>query len=86
MEGAQELGSMPRMPGPPKEFVRGSTNNRPFRPGGLEGSQALQRSLPEGAHSGDWVHEVIHGGHAQNVPPSSKNGLDLGSLKVLVSK
>ncbi|XP_042452594.1 DExH-box ATP-dependent RNA helicase DExH11-like isoform X1 [Zingiber officinale] len=81
MEGAQELGSMPRMPGPPKEFVRGSTNNRPFRPGGLEGSQALQRSLPEGAHSGDWVHEVIHGGHAQNVPPSSKNGLDLGSLK-----
>ncbi|XP_074585341.1 DExH-box ATP-dependent RNA helicase DExH11-like isoform X2 [Curcuma longa] len=81
MEGAQELGSIPRMPGPPKEFVRGSTNNRPFRPGGLKGSQALQRNLPDGAHSGDWVHEVIHGCHAQNVPPSSKKGLDLGSLK-----
>ncbi|KAJ8458801.1 hypothetical protein OPV22_031727 [Ensete ventricosum] len=81
MEGAQDSGSMPRMPGPAKDFVRGSTNSRPFRPGGLDGSQALARNLPEDALSGEWVCKVLDGGPAETVPPSFKKGLDLGDLK-----
>ncbi|CAL9777952.1 unnamed protein product [Musa acuminata subsp. burmannicoides] len=81
MEGAQDSGSMPRMPGPAKDFVRGSTNSRPFRPGGLDGSQALARNPPEGALSGEWVRKVLDGGPAETVPPSFKKGLDLGDLK-----
>ncbi|URE37997.1 DSHCT (NUC185) domain [Musa troglodytarum] len=81
MEGAQDSGSMPRMPGPAKDFVRGSTNSRPFRPGGLDGSQASARSLPEDALSGEWIHKVLDGGPAETVPPSFKKGLDFGDLK-----
>lgn len=71
------------MPGPAKDFVRGGVNNRPFRPGGLVGSPS-ERSLPEGAKNGDWVHEIIDGGVAQSLPPSFKKGLDLGCLKVSI--
>ncbi|KAJ4965981.1 hypothetical protein NE237_017830 [Protea cynaroides] len=81
MEGAQDSGSMPRMPGPSKDFVRGNINNRPFRPGGLDDSQSSERILPEGACNGDWVREVLDGGPAQVIPPSFKKGLDLGDLK-----
>ncbi|XP_043721889.1 DExH-box ATP-dependent RNA helicase DExH11 isoform X1 [Telopea speciosissima] len=81
MEGAQDSGSMPRMPGPAKDFVRGTTNNRPFRPGGLDDSQSSERILPDGACNGDWVREVLDGGPAQVIPPSCKHGLDLGDLK-----
>ncbi|THU46300.1 hypothetical protein C4D60_Mb09t03470 [Musa balbisiana] len=86
MEGAQDSGSMPRMPGPAKDFVRGSTNSRPFRPGGLDGSQALARNLPEGALSGEWVRKVLDGGPAETVPPSFKKGLDFGDLKLCYGK
>lgn len=81
MEGVQDSGASPRMPGPPKDFVRGSTNSRPFRPGGLHDSQSLERSLPEGARNGDWVRELIDGGVAQAAPPGFKKGLDLGYLE-----
>ncbi|XP_010928932.1 DExH-box ATP-dependent RNA helicase DExH11 isoform X2 [Elaeis guineensis] len=79
--GPQDSGTLGRMPGPAKDFVRGSMNNRPFRPGGLDDSQALERALPEGACNGEWVREVINGGVAQAVPPSFKKGLELGCLK-----
>lgn len=69
------------MPGPAKDFVRGSINNRPFRPGGLVDSPT-ERSIPEGAQNGDWLREIIDGGVAQSIPPSFKKGLDLGCLKV----
>lgn len=80
--GAQESGSLPRVAGPAKDFVRGSINNRPFRPGGLDDSKSLERVLPDGASNGEWVHELLIGGSAQAVPPSFKQGLDLGDLKV----
>lgn len=80
MKGAQDSSILPRMPGPAKDFVRGSINNRPFHPGGLDNSQ-LERTLPEGAQNGEWVREIIDGGIAQSVPPSFKKGLDLGYLK-----
>ncbi|KAF5185551.1 Dexh-box atp-dependent rna helicase dexh11 [Thalictrum thalictroides] len=80
MEGAHESGSTPRMPGPAKDFVRGSIGSRPFRPGGLDASHSSQRIIPEGARNGEWVREIINGGHAQAVPPGFKNGLDLGDL------
>ncbi|KAK9940700.1 hypothetical protein M0R45_017345 [Rubus argutus] len=78
---AQESGSLPRMAGPAKDFVRGSISNRPFRPGGLDDSQSLERSLPAGASNGEWVHQLLIGGPAQSVPPSFKQGLDLGYLQ-----
>lgn len=79
--GAQESGPLPRTSA--KDFVRGSINNRPFRPGGLDDSQGLERTLPPGASNGEWVLEIFNGGPAQTIPPSSKQGLDLGFLKVI---
>lgn len=70
------------MIGPARDFVHGSVNNRPFRPGGLDDSQSLDRIPPLGACNGDWVQEVLNGGPALVVPPSFKQGLDLGDLKV----
>uniref|UniRef100_A0A1J3FE68 Helicase SKI2W n=1 Tax=Noccaea caerulescens TaxID=107243 RepID=A0A1J3FE68_NOCCA len=80
MYGDQDSGFFPRMVGPPKDFLRGSVNNRPFRPGGLEDSQSSERILPDGVCNGQWVQEVLNGGPAQTVPPSFKQSLDLGDL------
>ncbi|XP_024988719.1 DExH-box ATP-dependent RNA helicase DExH11 isoform X1 [Cynara cardunculus var. scolymus] len=70
-----------RISGPPKDFVKGSINNRPFRPGGLDDSQSMGRTFPEGASNGEWVREVLNGAPAQVIPPSFKEGMDLGELK-----
>ncbi|EAY84566.1 hypothetical protein OsI_05937 [Oryza sativa Indica Group] len=78
-------GITPRMPGPAKDFVRGSVNSRPFRPGGLHddaaAAAALEKAFPEGARNGDWVRELMSGGPAQVNPPGFRKGLDLGNLK-----
>ncbi|KAI4305143.1 hypothetical protein L6164_028529 [Bauhinia variegata] len=79
--GTEDSAPLPRTSGPAKDFVRGSINNRPFRPGGLDNSQVLERILPEAASNGEWVQEILKGGPAQTVPPSFKQGLDLGALK-----
>lgn len=79
--GAVESGPLPRTSA--KDFVRGSINNRPFRPGGLDDSQSLERILPPGATNGEWVREILNGGPAQTIPPSLKQGLDLGALRVI---
>ncbi|KAF3948404.1 hypothetical protein CMV_025592 [Castanea mollissima] len=79
--GAQ--GSLPRTAGPAKDFLRGSMNNCPFRPGGLDESQSLERIHPEGASNGEWVREVLNGGPAQAVTPSLKKGMDHGNLKAI---
>ncbi|KAL5748007.1 hypothetical protein ACOSQ2_025304 [Xanthoceras sorbifolium] len=79
--GAQDSGPLPSMVGPARDFVRGSINNRPFRPGGLEESQSLERILSDDASNGEWVRELLNGGPVQVVPPSFKQGLDLGELK-----
>ncbi|XP_062085110.1 DExH-box ATP-dependent RNA helicase DExH11 isoform X2 [Humulus lupulus] len=78
---AQESGSLPRMNGTAKDFLRGSINNRPFRPGGLDDSQSLERVLPDGASNGEWVRELLNGGPSQTIPPGFKQGLELGELK-----
>lgn len=80
--GDQDFGPLPRVAGPAKDFLRGSINNRPFRPGGLEDTQSLDRIFPDGATNGEWVHEVLKGGPTQAIPPSLKEGLDLGDIKV----
>lgn len=82
MMGAQDSGPFPRMPGPAKDFVRGSINNRPFHPGGLE--ESLEKILPDGATNGEWVQEILNGGPAQKIVPSLKQGLDLGEPKVVL--
>lgn len=79
--GADDSGALPRIVGPPKDFVRGSINSRPFRPGGLDDSPSLGRVVPDGATNGEWVREVLNGGPAQTAPPSFKQGPDLGDLK-----
>lgn len=83
MIGSQDSCPFPRIAGPAKDFVRGSINNRPFRPGGLEDSQSLERILPDGASNGDWVQEMLNGGPVQVIPPSFKQGVDFGELKVI---
>lgn len=82
MEVGHDTGTLPRVPGPVKDFVRGSMNSSPFRPGGLEYSQSSDFVLPKGANPGDWVHEVLNGGPPQVVPPGFKQGLAFGPLKV----
>lgn len=81
-EGAQDSGALPRMPGPAKDFVRGSINNRPFHPGGLDDFSSLERTVSDSARNGGWVSELLSGGPSQNVPPSFKQGVDFGCLKV----
>ncbi|XP_025811051.1 DExH-box ATP-dependent RNA helicase DExH11 isoform X3 [Panicum hallii] len=83
--GSGTVGLAPRMPGPAKDFVRGSINNRPFRPGGLQDDDveaaALEKAFPEGARNGDWMRELMTGGPAQVAPPGFRKGLELGQLK-----
>lgn len=79
--GAKDSGALPRIVGPAKDFVRGSINNRPFHPGGLDNTDSLGKILPDGACNGEWVKEVLDGGPAQVVPPGFKDGLDFGDLK-----
>lgn len=80
--GSDDSDVLPRIAGPPKDFVKGSINSRPFRPGGLEDSRSAGRIFPDGAANGDWFWEVLNGGPAQALPPSFKQGMDLGTLKV----
>ncbi|CAK7331344.1 unnamed protein product [Dovyalis caffra] len=82
---AQDSAPLPRVAGPAKDFVRGSINNRPFRPGGFEDSQNIDRILPDGVTKSEWIREVLNGGPAQTVAPSLKQGLDLGDLKAYPS-
>ncbi|PPD69482.1 hypothetical protein GOBAR_DD33644 [Gossypium barbadense] len=78
--GGETRGSFPRASnGAANDIVRGSINNRPFRPGGLE-DQSLERIFPDGASNGEWVREVLNGGPAQTIPPGFKQGLKLGDL------
>lgn len=84
MLGDEESGPLPRASGSAKDFVRGSINSRPFRPGGLDNSQTLNRILPEGASNGEWVREILNGGPPQTIPPGFKQGLDLGAFKVAI--
>ncbi|KAF5786110.1 putative RNA helicase [Helianthus annuus] len=67
-----------RISGPPKDFVKGSLNNRPFRPGGLDDSQSMGRTFPDGASNGEWVHELLIGAPPQVIPPTFKQGINLG--------
>jgi antiviral helicase SKI2 len=93
MEGAQEdVGGLNKLPGPAKDFVRGSLNNRPFRPGGVQSSNvpthADQPNSDKGALHANWVRELIHpviggGPLPQTVPPTFRKGLQLGPLKVV---
>nr|XP_043623499.1 DExH-box ATP-dependent RNA helicase DExH11 [Erigeron canadensis] len=70
-----------RISGPPKDFVKGSISNRPFRPGGLDDSHSTGTTFPDGASNGEWVREVLNGASAQVIPPSFKQGMDVGNLK-----
>lgn len=82
--GAEDSGALPRIVGPAKDFVRGSINNRPFRPGGLDKTDSLEKILPDGACNGEWALELLHGGPAQVIPPGFRDGLDLGQLEVML--
>ncbi|KAM7520782.1 hypothetical protein LguiB_019744 [Lonicera macranthoides] len=40
--------------------------------------------IPDGASNGEGVWEVVNGGPAQTIPPSFKQGVDLGTLKAAI--
>lgn len=82
--GATDTGALPRIVGPAKDFVRGSLNNRPFHPGGLDNAESIGKIHPVGACNGEWARELLQGGPAQVLPPGFKDGLDLGDLKVML--
>lgn len=84
--GSQDSGALPRIVGPAKDFVRGSINNRPFRPGGLDNTDSLGKIHPDGACNGEWARGLLRGESAQIRPPGFKDGLDLGELKVMHSR
>lgn len=52
---SQNSSSVLRKPGHPEDFVRGSTLNHPFRPGGFDLPQSSGKTVPEGALNGDWL-------------------------------
>ncbi|XP_073149215.1 DExH-box ATP-dependent RNA helicase DExH11 isoform X2 [Henckelia pumila] len=79
--GADNSGSLPRIVGPAKDFVRGSISSRPFRPGGLDDVDSLGKILPDGCYNGEWAQELLNGGTGQVLPPGFKEGLNLGHLK-----
>jgi antiviral helicase SKI2 len=78
---AQNSSSTLRKPGAPEDFLRGSTNNRPFNPGGIDPPQSSSKVILEGALNGNWFHEVLEGGPLQTVPPGFKQGIDFGSVE-----
>ncbi|CAK9165468.1 unnamed protein product [Ilex paraguariensis] len=63
------------------DFVKGSINNHPFHPRGLDDSESFGMIVPDDASNGEWVWEVLNGGPALALPPSFKEGLDFGDLK-----
>ncbi|KAG0598823.1 hypothetical protein M758_12G103200 [Ceratodon purpureus] len=75
---SQNSSSVLRKPGHPEDFVRGSTSNHPFRPGGFDLPQSSGKTVPLGALNGDWLREVLHGGPLQKVAPGFKHGIDFG--------
>ncbi|XP_041998400.1 DExH-box ATP-dependent RNA helicase DExH11-like isoform X1 [Salvia splendens] len=77
----QDSGALPRIVGPAKDFVRGSINSRPFRPGGLDNADSLGKIYPDGACNGEWARGLLHGEAALILPPGFKDGPDLGNLK-----
>ncbi|XP_073062145.1 DExH-box ATP-dependent RNA helicase DExH11 isoform X2 [Primulina eburnea] len=79
--GADNSGSLPRIVGPAKDFVKGSINSRPFHPGGLVDVDSLRKIVPDGCYNGEWAQELLNGGPAQVLPPGFKEGLNLGHLK-----
>lgn len=79
---SQNSSSVLRKPGNPEDFVRGSTSNHPFRPGGFDLPQSSGKTVPEGALNGDWLREVLHGGPLQKVAPGFKHGIDFGLPEV----
>ncbi|EFJ37244.1 hypothetical protein SELMODRAFT_403447 [Selaginella moellendorffii] len=70
--GSDAASSMLRKPGNPADFVRGSSSNQPFRPGGVDLGEKI---IPEGAQNGEWLAEVLEGKPLQTVAPGFKRGL-----------
>ncbi|XP_012837516.1 PREDICTED: ATP-dependent RNA helicase SKI2 isoform X3 [Erythranthe guttata] len=79
--GPEDSGALPRITGPAKDFVRGSINSRPFRPGGLGNADSSSKILPDGACNGEWARQLLRGGPPLTLPPGFKKGMDLGDLK-----
>jgi hypothetical protein len=71
--------SLLRRPGLPEDFVRGSTRNHPFVPGGFDLANAVDggvlQPLPRGATDGTWLKELAQGGDFQEVAPGLPRGL-----------
>lgn len=85
-EGAHNSSSVLRRPGPPEEFVRGSTINHPFRPGGFDLSHPMEKHMTSRETVGDALQAVLEGGPLHTTPPGFTRGLDLGAPKPLSTR
>lgn len=77
-EAAHNSSSVLRKPGPPEDFVRGSTSNHPFLPGGFELSHTLDKGHAEGKIVSDGLQALLEGRQLHTVPPGFTRGLNLG--------
>lgn len=81
-EAAHNSSSVLRKPGPPEDFVRGSTSNHPFLPGGVDLSHALDKRRKEGGGLSDGLEVLLEGGQLCTIPPGFARGLDLDTPEV----
>jgi antiviral helicase SKI2 len=71
-----------RRPGPPEDFVKGSTRNHPFLPGGFDLSQTVEKSNKERKAESDGLRTLLEGGQLLTVPPGFSRGVTFDTCEV----
>ncbi|MCO5592006.1 hypothetical protein L7F22_045999 [Adiantum nelumboides] len=76
-EASHNSSSVLRKPGPPEDFVRGSTSNHPFLPGGFDVSISFDKKHAESRTVSDALQVLWDGGQLHTIPPGFPRGLNL---------
>ncbi|KAI5065072.1 hypothetical protein GOP47_0019767 [Adiantum capillus-veneris] len=76
-EASHNSSSVLRKPGPPEDFVRGSTSNHPFLPGGFDVSSSFDKKHAESRVISDGLQVLWEGGQLLTIPPGFTRGLNL---------
>ena len=79
---ARNSSSVLRKPGPPEDFVKGSTGNHPFLPGGFDLSHTLDKSNKERKAETDGLQTLLKGGQLFTVPPGFSRGITFDTCEV----
>ncbi|MCO5614574.1 hypothetical protein L7F22_068857 [Adiantum nelumboides] len=75
-EASHNSSSVLRKPGPPEDFVRGSTSNHPFLPGGFDVSISFDKKHAESRTVSDALQVLWDGGQLHTIPPGFPRGLN----------